>query len=398
MSQRARKVRKHPPRKAPAKKRPADHRGLIASLRQELQDEFFELDTEIDLLLSALVAGGHVFLGGPPGTAKSALVRKVTGAIQGADLFRILLTKFTLPEELFGVNSLEGIKEGTFERITYGMLPEAHIAFVDEVFKASSAILNALLTIMEEREFRNGTTTVDCPLVTMVGASNETPESTELAALYDRFLFRAWTSYIADQENFRDMMLGDGLIVESVVPMSALAAAQERAASLEVGSEVVQAILDLKDRALVAGFSASDRRWKASIKALKSWAFIQGGDEVRPEHLEVYAHILWNDPKDIPALQKIVAKVANPAAEACQAALDACKEEYRKVPFDGYESRDPRQLFGEIQDVAKTFRDAIGKLEFEFGGDNSSVTKATETLERYIRETARLGSKVRALL
>lgn len=386
------------PRKAPKKFDPTLPVIAFQRLRRELKDEYFEMDTEVDLLLSALVARGHVFLGGPPGTAKSSLVRSVTGALDGAERFRILMTKFTLPEELFGVNSLAGIKDGTYKRITTGMLPEAEVAFVDEVFKASSAILNALLTIMEEREFRNGTAIEPCPLITMVGASNETPESTELAALYDRFLFRTWTSYIADQENFKDMMMGGDIIVTATISQRELEGAWKIVENMTITPEVIQGILDLKDAALVAGFSASDRRWKASIQALKAWAFIHGAAAVGPEHLEIYTHILWNEPKDIPTLAKLVAKVANPAAEACQAVLDVCREEYRKIPFDGFESRDPRQLFGEVQDSTKIFRDAMSKLEFDFGPENASVVKTVEQLDRWVREVSRLAAKVRAIL
>lgn len=384
------------PRKV--RRQAVDPYDAVQELRTDLQDNFYELDTEIDLLLTALLCRGHVFLGGPPGTAKSALTRAVTGAITGAKGFRVLLTKFTLPEELFGVNSLQGIKAGTFERVTTGMLPEAHVALVDETFKASSAILNALLTIMEEREFRNGTTIMDCPLVTMVGASNETPESTELAALYDRFLLRTWTSYIADNEDFQAMILGGALSVKAKVALAMLEVAQAEVEDMILTTAAVQAVMDLKDRALVAGFSASDRRWKASIAALKAWAWLQGDGEVGPEHLDLYGYILWKEPKDISALQKLVGKVANPAAEAAQAALDACTEEYRKLPFTGYEARDPRQLFGELQDAARTFRDAIGKLEFDHGADNKAVVKATAEIERYTREAARLAAKVRGLL
>src|SRR6476646_691222 len=140
-------------------------------VRTELVAAFPERETVIDGALAATVAGEHVLLLGPPGTGKSALVRALAAVFQGR-YFEALLTKFSTPEELFGPISLKALEQDRFERVVAGKLPEAEFAFVDECFKANSAILNSLLTLINERVFHNDGQPVKVPLVTMFGASN----------------------------------------------------------------------------------------------------------------------------------------------------------------------------------------------------------------------------------
>ena len=141
-------------------------RGLLATLESGL----LERATEVRLALLAALAGEHVLLIGPPGTAKSELARRLHRVFEGAPYFERLLTRFSTPEELFGPLSLKALEDDRYERLTAGFLPTAGIAFLDEVFKANSAILNALLTLLNEREFDNGTTREKAPLIAVIAA------------------------------------------------------------------------------------------------------------------------------------------------------------------------------------------------------------------------------------
>ncbi len=146
---------------------------------------------------------------GPPGTAKSMLADELCRRIEGADYFQWLLTKFSTPEEIFGAVSLKGLEQDDYRRVTDHKLPEAHIAFLDEIFKANSSILNALLTVINERVFHNGRERVNVPLITMFGASNELPDEEELTALFDRFMLRFMVDYIGEEFRFLKMLEDD---------------------------------------------------------------------------------------------------------------------------------------------------------------------------------------------
>src|SRR5262249_26429060 len=148
-----------------------------------------ERDEVIDLIALALVAGEHLFLYGPPGTAKSALIRQFALAVQGR-YFEYLLTRFSEPNEIFGPIDLVRLREGTVATVTTGILPEAEFVFLDELFNANSAILNNLLTVLNERVYRRGAETHRLPLLSLFSASNQLPDEDALKALFDRFLLR----------------------------------------------------------------------------------------------------------------------------------------------------------------------------------------------------------------
>ncbi|MES2642311.1 MAG: AAA family ATPase [Myxococcota bacterium] len=178
-----------------------------------------ERESLVEAIVLAAVAGEHVLVIGPPGTAKSEAVRRVARGLGGA-YFEYLLGRFTEPNEIFGPIDLRRLREGVVETVTTGMLPEAELAFLDEVFLGSTAILNTLLGILNERTFRRGSTVVRCPLRVCVGASNALPEDESLAAFADRFLVRVFVEPVGDA--FLEALLEGGWAIERAAAIEAV--------------------------------------------------------------------------------------------------------------------------------------------------------------------------------
>lgn len=181
------------------------------AVRRELEQKFLAKEEIIRLMLIAAIAGEHMVLIGPPGTAKSAVIRAFSKLID-AKYFEYLLTRFSEPNELFGPVDIQGFRQGSYRRVTTGMLPEAEIVFLDEAFKANSAILNSLLTLLNERRFNNGATVTRVPLISLFAASNEVPGSDNLDAIFDRFLLRVHSDNL-DSYHFHELMT-KGLALE----------------------------------------------------------------------------------------------------------------------------------------------------------------------------------------
>lgn len=370
----------------------------VRALRAELKSQLVERDREVDGLLTALLAGEHALLLGPAGTAKSLATRLLCGALDGATYFEWLLTRFSLPEELFGPYSVAAIKRDEYRRVTSGKLPEASIAFLDEVFKANSAILNALLALLNERVFHNGTRGASpVPLTMAVGASNELPEGDDvLAALYDRFLIRFWVSPIADRENMRRMVTAPEPSCFARLTGPELAAARAGAAAVELGPDIVDLVLGIKDRLSEAGFAASDRRWKKTLKVLRARAYLCGEAVVMPEHAMVLADMLWTEPKDRVDLARLVAKQANPMASVVVEVMDAARAEWRRIPMSNLTPPDKMAVVSASAEVKAALKTAIRQLAglCNGGARPTIVDEGIEELKRMDVATDRYLSQL----
>jgi MoxR-like ATPase len=281
---------------------------------------------EIACVTNALVQRQHVLLLGPPGAAKSLLARIVCSAI-GGDYFEVLMGKYTVPEEVFGPLDLPALRQGVYTRAVNGYMPTASVAFVDECFKANSAILNSMLTILNERTYKQGVHNVACPLETCIGASNELPADEGLGALYDRFLFRRWVSYLTDQDDWWAVtsMVETPKIKTTIAPADL---ATLRAALPKVDISGLRENFTTLKTALAreTEIQVSDRRWRALAGAVRAQAVIAGRTTADPRDMLILTDAIWNKPDERPDVARAVANAVSPAAADAQRLLDAAIE------------------------------------------------------------------------
>jgi MoxR-like ATPase len=291
---------------------------LRRRVTDRLKPRFVGRDEVVDLIALAAVAGEHLFLYGPPGTAKSLIVREFASAVQ-CRYFEYLLTRFSEPNEVFGPIDLAKLREGTVATVTTGMLPEAEFAFLDELFNANSAILNNLLTVLNERVYRRGAETHRLPLLTAFAASNHLPEDEALQALFDRFLLRCkvdpvprpqlpallaagWT---IERDGSMNGELVDAPTADDLRTMGRAAKDVDLGGVLEPYADVVEKVRDL-------GVTLSDRRAVKVLKLVAASAVLCGRTAANRSDLWVLRYV-WDRTEQIGPLGTLVAGVVESA-------------------------------------------------------------------------------------
>ena len=389
-------------------------------LLREMNRGIYEKETEISLSLLAALAGESIILLGPPGVAKSMVARQLKNAFRDAHSFEYLMSRFSTPDEIFGPVSIQKLKTSdTYERAVDGYLPTADVVFLDEIWKAGPAIQNTLLTVINEKIFRNGNREMHLPLKLLVAASNELPAKGEgLEALWDRFVIRIESRPIKMEKNFRAMLLEvksslevkseerrvknstdlfeDTIFDEQIGADVSILPAEyaewsQAIDKIGVKEEVLDAIsrirkalraVNVDEAAERRNIYVSDRRWKNIVRLLRTSAFMQDREEVDICDLLPIYHCLWQEPEERDAIRSIVirslfAPFADKLVEMKKAlAEDIQYHRVRKNPDDG------RDYEGEIESLS----DGLTSLERQLG-DNLFVSADDKAeISAYLRD------------
>lgn len=372
----------------------------------------YEKETEISLSLLAALAGESIILLGPPGVAKSMVARQLKTAFRDAQSFEYLMSRFSTPDEIFGPVSIQKLKTSdTYERAVEGYLPTADVVFLDEIWKAGPAIQNTLLTVINEKIFRNGNREMHLPLKLLVAASNELPAKGEgLEALWDRFVIRIESRPIKLEKNFRAMLLDShadfsgstGILGHAdfadnadfsdlKITAEEYAEWAEKICKIGVKEEVLDAIsairkslraVNVDEAAERRNIYVSDRRWKNIVRLLRTSAFMQDREEVDICDLLPIYHCLWQEPEERDAIRNIVIRALfSPFADKLVEMKNALAEDIkyhrvRRNPEDG------RDYEGEIENLS----DGLTSLEKQLGENLFASADDKAEISAYLRD------------
>jgi len=275
---------------------------LIRRFKEELSKPFVGREEEALVITLAVTTAEHAILVGEPGTAKSAMARRAADLIK-ARFFKYLLTRYTDPDELFGPLDIASLREGKYVRITTNRLPEAEIAFLDEIFNASSAILNTLLTLMNERILYDGYREIQVPLWTLISASNTVPDEPEYRALYDRFLLRHFVKPVSEDK--WEALLDAVWRIEregyrapeplfSINELKEIYSAVFSVDLSDIKSKLVKLYAAIEDQ----GVHISDRRKGKALKVIAAHSLLHGRTRVAEEDLIVLKYIAPQTPEE----------------------------------------------------------------------------------------------------
>ena len=358
----------------------------LKAVISELKSNFHERDDLIEGAVCALLTSNHVIIIGPPGTAKSQLANELCSRITGTQYFQWLLTKFTTPEEIFGSVSLKGLENDEYRRVTTNKLAEAHIAFLDEIFKSSSSILNSLLTVINERVYFNGTEKIDTPLITLFGASNELPtDEDELDALYDRFLVRFVVGYIEEDFRFLKMIQGgDDKNEPTTFSLQELSKLKENVNRVEIPHAVIRILLRIRTELNTKGIVLSDRRYKSSVSLIKAKAFINGREMAKEEDVKILENVLWKDPAEIPDIKSTLHSILFGYREQLKELYIQAKEieAYSKQNWDDEETKIKANI--EAQTKLKMLINKVNDLSEELSDRGKSTGEVTEIKSKIV--------------
>lgn len=335
----------------------------LSALLKDLNHNLYNKENSIKLILLAVLAGESAFLLGEPGTAKSLIAHRISESFEDLDTtkpenagcvkyFEYLMSQFSTPDEIFGPVSLQALKNDEYKRITDNYLPKAQFAFLDEIWKASPAIQNSLLTILNEKKFQNGFESQKVPLQGFVAASNELPAKNEgLEAIFDRFLVRIIEEPISSDSTFFKMITSKkdtNTKIANKIDGSKLKLLQEKAEEVEFPENLFEIIRNIRqeiknyNKSLKEddeAFLVSDRRWKKIVGLLRMSAFLNDRKEINFSDFEIVPYCIWSTENQYEVGKKLVKNVIEKTLKSYSEVLEKLFNEMETSIFSSEKKR-----------------------------------------------------------
>ena len=364
----------------------------IHRLLGHLTQDLYEREEAVKLALLSALAGESIFLLGPPGVGKSLVARRLKYAFADGKSFEYLMTRYSTPEEVFGPVSIQKLKENDlYERKTEQYLPGANVVFLDEIWKSGSAIQNALLTLLNEKIYKNGEQEIKVNLHALIAASNETPNPSEgTAPLYDRFLIRYPMKNIRSAGLFKKMITQTTDVYKDPVPqqdklsLAEIAQLQEAAKEVVIPEDVLHVVQFIKQEldAWAAespeaehNFAIYDRRWKKIMTLLRMSALVNDRSEVNLMDCFLIRHCLWNRPEHEKKIDDLIKNVLRDHGYSLSLRLHLIQKEIEA--FEKEVEKETQIPIIETKEVAKVVDDQYFELENQglpFSGNLIKIT------------------------
>lgn len=372
----------------------------MQAISAEMNNSFVEREELIKLMQLAVCTNTNLLMLGPPGTGKSMITQEICSRITNANYFQWLLNKTSDPSEILGSYSVKEMENDKFVRVTNGKLPEAHIAFIDEVFKSNAPTLNTLLTIMNEHIFYNDGKAVPVPLISMFGASNEMPEDESLDAMYDRFILRANVEYVHDPSNKKRMIGGylskragvDNLSGKTTISLNEIKALQKATLTVNVSKDIINKFIRLISALDKQAIYVSDRRQNECFKIMQGNAVLSGRNSVMIDDFKPLIYVLWQKPEQYSIIESEILKLINPYDDK----FNEIMKNFTQIETDINNTNNPQEKTKKAIESKNAIEKLIAKLNKlmnEAVKNGRDITKFNEFRENMLNYNQKLISE-----
>lgn len=336
----------------------------LNGLKNKLDNYFVERSEAIEVMFTALLAKQHALFIGPPGLAKSQLIKEMLNCFSGFSYFEWQVNKFTTPDDIMGKPSLAALRNDQFIRVTTHKLPEANIAYIDEVLNANNSTLNVLNGAMNERTFEG----MNFDLLSIYGATNSVPRKTdiELAAFVDRWMFKVIFGDIHDARNFKKLLkIGDFKLLDTdIVSREAVDALLVKVPKVRYVN-IIQKLSNIRAQLRKDEVQCSPRRWKWAIRAMQGHAVLNGRSSITGDDMYILKFILWTEKKDIPVIEECLDHYIDPILASLK----------------------------KLTAAAQSIKDNIENLDIHNAAENQAVSEGMVKLNRIITQVEEIAGK-----